>query len=37
MDKIFQEYFLDDLVFRLVPIPKSANKFLKNNFKKIHF
>ena len=32
MDKIFQEYFLD-LVFRLVPIPKSTNKFSKNNLR----
>ena len=34
MNKIFQEYFLDDPVFRSVAILKSISK---KNFKEIHF
>ena len=36
MNKIFQEYFLDDPVFRLVAILKYIKNFSKDNFKGIH-
>ena len=38
MNKIFEEYFLDNPVFRLVAILKSINKiYEKKNFKGIYF
>ena len=37
MNKIFQENFLDDLVFNLVAIQKSIKQISKNNFKEIYF
>ena len=37
MGKIFQEYFLDDLVLRLVAIPKSINKIFKKQLQRNPF
>ena len=37
MNKIFQEHFLDNPVFRLVAILKSTNKIFEKQLQKIHF
>ena len=37
MNKIFQEHFLDNPVFRLVAILKSIYKIFEKQVQKIHF
>ena len=37
MNKIFQEYFLDDLIFRLVAILKSINKIFEKQLQRNPF